>query len=518
MSKSLLRSTATTGSMTLLSRILGFIRDMVVARVFGAGIAADAFFVAFKIPNFLRRLFAEGAFSQAFVPVLSEYKTRQDESEVKILADNVAGILGMVLFVVTLIGVVLAPIVIMVFAPGYINAGDDRYELAAGMLRITFPYLLFISLTALGGAILNTWSRFAVPAFAPVLLNLSMIGCALWLAPKMATPIYALAWGVFIGGLLQLLLMLPFLRQIKMLPRPKIDREHSGVKKILKLMLPAIFGVSVSQINLLLDVVIASFLAAGSISWLYYADRLMEFPLGVFGIAIATVVLPGLSRDHALSNSHEFTGKIDWSLRLVLLGGAPAATGLFLLAEPMLVTIFQYGEFNAQDVAMSGWALKAYAFGLLAFILIKVLANGFYSRQDTKTPVKIGIIAMVVNMVLNIIFVLTLIQLDFIAPHMGLAMATTSSAVVNAYLLYRGLRKEKVYKPLAGWSVYAVKISLALIFMIVSVWLLSPALNVWLGFDAWARAGKLAMVIAVAALVYLSSLALMGIRFWQLKT
>ncbi len=515
MSKHLLRSTAITGSMTFISRVLGFIRDMVVARVFGATIAADAFFVAFKIPNFLRRLFAEGAFSQAFVPVLSEYKAK--DAKVKILADNVAGMLGAILLAVTVLGVVAAPIVIMVFAPGYINAEDERYDLAVGMLRITFPYLFFISLTALGGAILNTWSRFAVPAFAPVLLNLSMIGAAIWLAPMLETPIYALAWGVFAGGILQLLLMLPFLKQIKMLPRPRIDREHKGVRKILKLMVPALFGVSVSQINLLLDVVIASFLTVGSISWLYYADRLMEFPLGVFGIAIATVILPGLSKDHALANAKDFTAKIDWSLRLVLLGALPAAVGLFLLAEPMLITLFQYGEFVKKDVTMAGWALKAYAFGLLAFILIKVLANGFYSRQDIKTPVKFGIVAMVVNMLLNLIFVLSLIKFNFVAPHMGLAMATTASAMVNAYLLYKGLRKLEVYKPLAGWGTYIIKILLALALMILTVWWLSPASADWLEFTTLNRITKLALVIISAAVVYLVSLWMMRVKFWQIK-
>lgn len=516
MSKQLLRSTAITGSMTLLSRILGFIRDMVVARVFGATIAADAFFVAFKIPNFLRRLFAEGAFSQAFVPVLSEYKAK--EGQVKILADNVAGMLGAILLAVTVLGVVAAPIVIMAFAPGYVNAEDGRYDLAVGMLRITFPYLFFISLTAVGGAILNTWSRFAVPAFAPVLLNLSMIGAAVWLAPMLDTPIYALAWGVFIGGILQLLFMLPFLKQIKMLPKPKLDREHQGVRKILRLMVPALFGVSVSQINLLLDVVIASFLTVGSISWLYYADRLMEFPLGVFGIAIATVVLPGLSKDHALSNNQDFTAKLDWSIRLVLLGALPAAVGLFLLAEPMLITLFQYGQFEVRDVMMAGWALKAYAFGLLAFILIKVLANGFYARQDTKTPVKIGIIAMAVNMLLNLIFVLTLIKFDFVAPHMGLAMATTVSAIVNAYLLYKGLRRLAVYTPQAGWAIYASKILIALAFMVAAVWWLNPASDVWLEFTAIERVAKLALVVISAAGIYLISLWVMQVKFWKVKS
>jgi len=504
--------------MTLLSRILGFVRDMVVARIFGASVGADAFFVAFKIPNFLRRLFAEGAFSQAFVPVLSEYKTKSGSKNAKILVDNVAGILGISLFFVTLLGVIFAPIVIMLFAPGYINTTDQRYDLAVGMLRITFPYLLFISLTALGGAILNTWSRFAVPAFAPVLLNLSMIGSAIWLAPLLETPIYALAWGVFLGGVLQLILMLPFVRQIGMLPKPKLDTKNKGIRKILKLMLPAIFGVSVSQINLLLDVIIASFLTAGSISWLYYADRLMEFPLGVFGIAIATVVLPGLSRDHALANSKEFTEKLDWSLRLVLLGGAPAATGLFLLAEPMLITLFQYGEFKAHDVTMAGWALRAYAFGLLAFILIKVLANGFYSRQDTKTPVKIGIVAMIVNMLLNLVFVLTLIKLGFVAAHMGLAMATAASAIVNAYLLYRGLVKDNVYQPLDGWGKFMFKTLLALTFLIIVVWQLNPEPDMWLKLDALARIMQLAIIIVAAAFIYLVSMALMGIKFWHLRT
>ncbi|MDX5298372.1 MAG: murein biosynthesis integral membrane protein MurJ, partial [Gammaproteobacteria bacterium] len=359
--------------MTLLSRVLGLIRDMVIARYFGAGAGADAFFVAFKIPNFLRRLFAEGAFSQAFVPVLSEYRQRQSLSDVKRLVDAVAGVLGMVLLVITLLAMLGAPALTAVFAPGFY--GDDgRFELASDMLRITFPYLFLISLTAFAGAILNSYDRFAVPAFTPVLLNLAMIGAAIFLAPRMDTPVMALAWGVLLAGLLQLFFQLPFLLRLGLLPRPRLDYGHDGVKRILRLMTPALFGVSVSQINLLLDTVLASFLQTGSVSWLYYSDRLAELPLGVFGIAIATVILPSLSRKHADQAPERFAATMDWAVRMVLLIGLPAMLALGVLAEPLLATLFHYGAVTERDILMSTQSLRAYAAGLLAFMLVKVLA------------------------------------------------------------------------------------------------------------------------------------------------
>ena len=513
---SLLRSTGTVGSMTLLSRLLGFVRDVVIARIFGAGPLTDAFFVAFKIPNFLRRLFAEGAFSQAFVPVLSEYRTRRDHAEVRGLVEAVSGTLGLILLVVTAIGVISAPLLVMLFAPGFI--GDaERQELTTAMLRLTFPYLLFISLTALAGGILNSYGRFAVPAFTPVLLNLSLIGAALWLAPRMAEPITALAWGVFIAGAAQLAFQLPFLARLKLLTRPRWAWRDSGVQRIIKLMLPAIFGSSVAQINLLFDTLIASFLVAGSVSWLYYADRLVEFPLGVFGIALATVLLPRLSREHATTDPRAFAASLDWGLRWVALIAVPATLGLLLLSGPMLATLFQYGEFGAGDVAMAQLALMAYAIGLTGFILVKVLAPGYFSRQDTRTPVRIAVIAMVANMGLNLLFVLPMVLLDIPGPHAGLALATSVAAVLNAALLWRGLRRDGVVQPGPGWGVLLLRIAVASAAMAALLGFATGDLAHWLALDALGRATRLLGWIVAAALVYFAVLTATGLQWRALR-
>jgi len=438
----------------MLSRVLGLIRDVVVAGYFGASGASDAFFVAFKIPNFLRRLFAEGAFAQAFVPVLSEYRTQRDLSAVQALVNRTAGSLGSVLLLVTLIGSAGSPLLAMLFAPGFYLSGAESFDLAAQMLRITFPYLLLISLTAFAGSILNSYERFAVPAFTPVLLNLSLIGSAVYLSPLFDPPILAMAWGVFMAGAVQLAFQLPFLARIKLLPRPQSGWRDEGVQRILKLMLPALFGVSVAQINLLLDTVLASFLQQGSVSWLYYSDRLAELPLGVFGIAIATVILPSLSRKHAQSSSEKFSLMLDWALRMVMLIGVPASVALIVLAKPLLTTLFHYGAMTERDVEMASFSLQAYGLGLLAFMLIKVLAPGYFSRQDTKTPVKIAVVAMVANMAFN---------LALIGPlaHAGLALATALSAFLNAGLLLKGLLKQGVFHFAPGWGRWLTQLVLA---------------------------------------------------------
>lgn len=512
MRKKLVKSTATVSGMTLLSRIFGFVRDMVVARVFGAGLGTDAFFVAFKIPNFMRRLFAEGAFSQSFVPVLSEYKTHREHDEVRRLVGDVAGTFGAVLLLITVIGILAAPLLIAIFAPGFLDE-SDKYDLAIDMLRFTFPYILFISLTAFAGGILNSYGRFGVPAFTPVLLNLVLIGCALWLAPHMEEPIMALAWGVLAAGLVQLLFQLPFLAMLKLLPHPRFDRKNEGVQKIKTLMIPAIFGSSVAQLNLLLDTLIASFLVTGSVSWLYFSDRLVEFPLGVFGIALATVILPSLSRQHAAASAEAFSRTLDWALRWVLLIGTPATVGLFVLAGPMLTTLFQYGEFSRHDAAMATRSLMAYAIGLQGFILVKVLSPGFFARQDTKTPVKIGVIAMVSNMVLNVILVFPL-------AHAGLALATSLSAFINAGLLYRSLRRDGVYTPEAGWMKLLLQVLLANIAMAAVLWWGVGELQQWFAWDGLTRARQLLFWIAVGAAVYFFALLVSGVRFrrlWQQK-
>ncbi|MDH5485779.1 MAG: murein biosynthesis integral membrane protein MurJ, partial [Gammaproteobacteria bacterium] len=429
MRSKLLKSTAVVGVMTLLSRVLGLLRDIIFALIFGATGGTDAFFVAFKIPNFMRRLFAEGAFAQAFVPVLSEYKETRSREALQDLIDHVAGTLGGLLLMISIIGSLAAPLLVILFAPGFWNESEtleatSRYQLTTDMLRITFPYIFFIALTAFAGGILNSYSKFAVPAFTPVLLNLCLIAAAIWASDWFAQPIMALAWGVAIAGLVQLLFQFPFLLKLGLMPRPRYKKQHPGVQQITQLMIPAIIGSSVAQINLLLDTVIASFLVAGSVSWLYFSDRLVEFPLGIFGIALATVILPNLSQQHARQSAEEFNNTLDWALKLVTVIAIPAATGLLMLAAPLLVTLFNYGEFDAHDAHMSSLSLMAYALGLPAFIIIKVLAPGFYARQDVKTPVKIAIRAMIANMFLNVLFVVPMVMYNIEGPHTGLALAT----------------------------------------------------------------------------------------------
>lgn len=490
--------------MTLLSRIFGLVRDVVIARLFGAGMGTDAFFVAFRIPNFFRRLFGEGAFAQAFVPVLSEYKQQRGEEDVRNLIDHTTYTLGLIVLAVSAIGVIAAPIVILIFAPGF---RDDmsRYDLAVSLLRLTFPYLLFISLTALAGAILNAWRRFAVPAFTPVLLNLSLIGTAIWLAPYMETPIEALAWGVLIAGIVQLLFQLPFLLRIKLMPRPFTGRDREGVKRIFRLMLPTLFGVSVSQINVMIDTLIASFLVSGSISWLYYSDRMMEFPLGVFGIALATVILPQLSEKHADGNSREYSQTLDWGLRWVWLITLPAAAGLAVLAVPIMVTLFQYGSFTADDAAMASRSLMAFAVGLPAFVMIKVLASAFFSRQDTRTPVKAGVVSMVTNIVLNLALV-------GILAHVGLALATSIAAAVNASLLFFWLRRHKAYTAQPGWGLFMLRIIIAVVVMagVLLYWL--PGLEEWIAMDLWRRIMMLVLWVGAGMLIYPLILVMTGMR------
>ncbi|WP_091815600.1 murein biosynthesis integral membrane protein MurJ [Marinobacter mobilis] len=500
----LLRSSAVVGVMTMLSRVLGLVRDMVIARYFGAGAGADAFFVAFKIPNFLRRLFAEGAFSQAFVPVLSSYRETGSISEVRRLVNAVSGTLGLVLLGVTLASVLGAPLLTAVFAPGFLDE-PAKFDLASSMLRITFPYLLLISLTAFAGAILNSYDRFAIPAFTPVLLNLAMICAAIFLSPVMETPVLALAWGVFIAGALQLFFQLPFLMRLGLLPRPRVDYRHEGVRRVLKLMAPALFGVSVSQINLLLDTILASLLQTGSVSWLYYSDRLSELPLGVFGIAIATVILPSLSRKHAADSPDQFAQTLDWAVRGVLLIGVPAALALALLADPLIATLFHYGEVTDRDVVMAGGSLRAYSLGLLAFMLIKVLAPGFFARQDTRTPVKIGVIAMVANMAFNLALIWPL-------AHVGLALATSLSAWLNALLLWRGLKKDGAWKGQPGWGRFLLQLAVANGALAgVILWLGQPT-DAWLAMPGLQRASDMAVLVGAGLGCYFVALAAVGVR------
>lgn len=497
---------STVGIFTLLSRILGFIRDLVLAHTFGANALTDAFFVAFKIPNFLRRLFAEGAFATAFVPVLTEYKAQRDYRHLKEFVDHVAGTLGVVLLAVSLVGVVAAPMIVSLFAFGWVLEGETaKLDLAAEMLRLTFPYLFFISLTAFAGGIMNAHGRFAVPAFTPVLLNLSLIGCALWLSPVLEQPVVALAWGVLLAGVSQFVFQLPYLSRLKLLPNPRVKFGDEGVSRILKLMLPALFAVSVTQINLLLDTVLASFLQSGSISWLYYSDRLMEFPLGILGVALGTVLLPKLSQQKAHDDPQRFSQTLDWGLRMSLLFGVPAAVGLALMAGPMITTLFLSDVFTTTDVQMARLSLMAYSSGLTAFILIKVLAPAYYAQQDTKTPVKIGVIAMAANMVFNLILIFPL-------QHAGLALATSLSAFLNVVLLWRGLSRSGVYRASEGWGRLVLQVVLASLAMALVLWWGGSELEIWFAMGVWQRAAALLGWIALGGAVYFAVLLLAGVR------
>lgn len=503
MSRQLFKSTAVVSSMTLVSRLLGFVRDMLIARLFGVDPATDAFFVAFKIPNFLRRLFAEGAFAHVFVPLLTDYKEQKDKAALKQFINKTAGTLSVYLALITLIGIVIAPLLILLLAPGFSWQGT-QHDLSVKLLQITLPYLIFIVLVAFAGGILNAYGKFAVPALTPVFLNICMIVAAVWLAPLMDEPVTALAWGVFAAGVVQLLLQLPALKRLGLLPRLTIDFRDSGVNRTINLMLPAIFSVSVTQINLLLDTLIASFLTVGSVSWLYYSDRLVEFPLGILGLALGTVILPRLSKNHVAEDTMAFSKALDWGLRLALLVGLPATIGLVLLAEPMLSTLFQYNEFSINDVHYAGQSLKAYAIGLLGYLLIKVLVPGFTARMDMKTPVHYGVIAMIVSLALNVVLVFPL-------AHAGLALATSLGAFFNALLLLKKLLRDKVYQPASGWLLFIIRILLASTAMSTVLYFLVDA-SWWNHWSSLERVLNLLKWILVGMAVYAAILVLTGLR------
>jgi putative peptidoglycan lipid II flippase len=507
----LFKSGMIVSAMTFISRILGLVRDAVVANLLGAGANADVFFLANKIPNFLRRLFAEGAFAQAFIPVLADVKNEGDDAHLKQFVAKVSGTLGVIVTIVTIVGVIGSPILAALFGMGwfvdYLNDGDDgqKFELASFMLKITFPYLLFISLTGLAGAILNTLNKFAAVAFTPVLLNVAIISCALFLAPRFEEPVFAIAWGVFLGGFCQLLFLIPFLIKAGLLVKPQWDWSDPDIVKVRTLMIPALFGVSVGQINLLFDTVIASFLGTGAISWLYFSDRLLEFPLGLFGIAIATVILPTLSHNHVTKDDKAFSANIDWAVKMVCLMGIPAATGLFMLAEPMLLTIFQRGEFTPEDATYASHSLMAYSFGLLSFMLVKVLAPGFYSKQDIKTPVKFGIWCMAANMLFNLILVW---PFDYV----GLAMATSLSALMNALLLYGTLHKRGVYIASSKTISLIIKIVVASVLMGWAIFMLNPIAAYWVYLSLMDKIFELAKLISLGVTVFTISLLILGVR------
>ncbi len=508
------RTLVTVSGMTMLSRITGLIREVLVARTFGASVYTDAFFVAFRIPNLLRRLFAEGAFSQAFVPILAEYKNQQGNRATRILADHVATVMFWVLLLTSLAGIVFAPVIVLLVASGF--ASDPlTMSLSVSMTRIMFPYILFMSLVALAGGILNTLREFRVPAFTPVLLNLSLITAALFLAPLMSQPVYALAIAVLVGGVLQLAIQIPALRRVGMLPRiglnPFAALRDEGVRRVLKQMLPATFAVSAAQISLIINTNIASHLADGSVSWLSYADRLMELPTGLLGVALGTILLPSLSKAHAVGDSAEYSSLLDWGLRLTFLLAMPAAVALMILSEPLTTTLFHYGKFDATSVTMTARALVAYGVGLMGLILVKILAPGFYAKQDIRTPVKIGIGVLIATQLMNLAFV------PWIA-HAGLALSIGLGATANAAFLYVMLRKRGIYSPRAGWMLFMIKLAGALLLMAgVGSW--GAGHLDWITMQAtpWLRVGALAAVVTACSITYFSALWAMGFRLNDFK-
>ncbi len=502
--QSLLRSTSLVSIMTLISRIMGFARDMVLAYFFGTQPGMDAFLVAFRIPNFMRRLFAEGAFSQAFVPVLAEYQKTRTIDEVRLFLARVGGSLSFVLSLVTIIGVIAAPFIVYLFAPGF-GHDTERTLLATQMLRLTFPFLMFVSLTAMCGAMLNTYGYFGVPAFTPVLLNLCMIIAALYLSPHLSTPVVGLAWGVFIAGILQFLFQLPFLHHRRLLVKPQLVFNDQGVKQVLKLMVPALFGVSIAQLNLMVDSIFASFLQEGSVSWLYFTDRLTDFPLGVFGVAIATVILPHLSRRNAEQHAQQFSQSLDWGLRLLLLIGVPSALGLAIFSMPLIATSFAYGHFLTSDILQTQKSLITLSLGVPAFMMVKILASGFYARQNIKSPVKVGAIAMIVNTILCACF----IQLF---AHAGLTLASTLAGYLNCGLLLGLLIRRNIYKPSKGWGRFLLQLLSANSLMSVYLWNMTGDISFWVSKSISMRAGFILANVAVAIVIYLIGLKLCGLK------
>ncbi|MDD2701827.1 MAG: murein biosynthesis integral membrane protein MurJ [Sideroxydans sp.] len=502
----LLKALAAISSLTLVSRILAFVRDVLIARVFGAGAATDAFFVAFKLPNLLRRMFAEGAFSQAFVPIFGEYKSQRGEAETKLLVDHVTTMLALILFGVTLLGIIAAPILIYISAPGFASE-PQKFDLTVQMLRITSPYIFFISLVAVAAGILNTYNKFWVPAFAPILLNVCFIGGALWFAPYFDPPVLVLAWAVFVAGVVQLAFQIPFLKKIGMLPRFRLNLQDAGMWRVIKQMGPAVFGVSIAQISLILNTIFASFLVAGSVSWLYYADRLMEFPTGLLGVALGTILLPSLSKLHANGDTAEYSKLLDWGLRLTFMLALPAALALGMIATPLLATFFQHGEFSAHDVIMSRNALVGYSVGLIGLILVKILAPGFYAKQDIKTPVKIGIVTLLATQAMNALFVFV-----FDLAHAGLALSIGLAACLNSAILFYFLRKRAIYQSEPGWLKFFIKIALALLVLGAVLWFGMGSEADWLQTQGWARILHLAALVAGGAGAYLGVLFAMGFR------
>ena len=502
----LLKSLATISGLTLVSRILAFARDMLIARIFGAGMANDAYIIATRLPNLLRRLFAEGAFSQAFVPIFGEYKKQRGHEETQLLVDHVTTMLALILFAVTLIGIIAAPVIVYIGAPGFVHDAA-KFDLTTQMLRITSPYIFFISLVAVAAGILNTYNKFWVPAFAPVLLNICLIGGALWLAPYFDQPIMGLAWAWFLAGFVQLAFQIPFLKKIGMLPRIRFSWKDAGMRRVIRQMGPAVFGVSIAQISLIINTVIASFFVVGSVSWLYYADRLMEFPSGMLGAALGTILLPSLSKCNAGNDKAEYSKLLDWGLRLTIMLAVPSALALGMISVPLLSTLFQRGAFLAHDVLMTSHALIGYSVGLIGLILVKILAPGFYARQDIRTPVKIGIVTLIATQLMNVLFIYGLHL-----QHAGLALSIGVGACFNSAVLFYFLRKNDIYQPEPGWPIYFAKIGLAVAALGITLWFGMGTQDSWLTGSGWARIERLSVLVTGGVIVYFAVLAVLGFR------
>jgi integral membrane protein MviN len=502
---------------TFASRILGLVRDIAIAHLLGAGIASDVFFFANRIPNYLRRLFADGAFNQAFVPVMTEYREKGDKTAVRELLSAASGTLGLIITIVTVLGVLGSTVLSALFGWGWFMAwwhnepGAEKFELASLLLKITFPYLWFVTFTAMSGAVLNTYGRFGVSSFTPTFLNVSLIATAWWIAPHTGKPEIALAVGTFVGGFIQLIYQIPYLYKMRFLVKPKWAWHHPGVTKIRSLMLPAIFGVSVSQINLMFNTMLASFLATGSISYLYYSDRLLEFPLGMFAVAISTVILPSLAKRHVDADPLRFSQTMDWGVRMVLFLGLPAMVGIMVLREPILRVLFMRGEFGAHEVQMAGGSLLASTSGLLSLMLARVLAPGFHARQDTKTPVRYGMHSMAANMIFNAILIYPL-------GYIGLALSTALSGTVNAISLFQGLYRRQIYRPGKETVIFLIRLAMATLLMGgVLVWLCAP-LSSWTAWSQWRSVLELSKLIGIALVAYSLGMGLVGLRPRHFKT
>lgn len=508
----LLRSTAVFSAMTLLSRIAGFLRDALQSRVFGVSVAMDAFVIAYRIPNYLRRIFAEGSVQMAFVPVFNELRERDDRRALKEFLDAMAGALLATVLVFAAVGMLAAPLLARLFAPGAID-DPAKLELIADMLRITFPYLVFISLMALVASVLNSFGRFALPAVTPVLHNVVMIAAIVWVSRYFDEPVMALAWGVLVAGVLQLAVLWPALGRLGLRPRFRPGFRHPDVRRVAKLMVPTLFSSSVAQLNLLVGTVFASLLVTGSQTWLYLSDRLVEFPLGLFGVAIGTVILPHLSRRHAAEDSEGYGAALDWALRMALLAGVPAAIGLLLLAEPLTAVVYQGGRFTPHDTRMAAISLAAMSIGVPAFMLTKVLAPAFYARQDTKTPMRAAIITVVANVLMTIAFTTPLWLWQVPGAHGGIALATGLAGIVNAWLLWRYLKRAGLMRPQPGWGVFWLRLAVACMTMAAAV----VALRIWIG--DWTaieslllRTALLLAVVAAGALAYAAAMLALGLR------